>query len=122
MRNNKKYKIGSIYYDKNRKKWRCTYYIYEHSIQEEIRKTKSFETEQEAKEFLTGIQCQRGNNLFIKNNGIPLNQLMREITQRKLDMNLITERTYARLMRTIKSIEKSPIARENIDNIKSELL
>ncbi len=120
MERNRKEKTGSIYYDKKDKRWKCTYYVIDYKTKEEKRKYKSFETEQEAKEFLTSIQCQRGNNLFIKNNGIPLNQLMREITQRKLDMNLISERTYARLMRTIKSIEKSPIAKENIDNIKSE--
>lgn len=120
MINNKKDKIGSIYYDKKDKKWKCTYYVTDRDTLKEKRKYKSFSTEKEAKEFLTGIQFQRRNVMFIKNNGIPLNQLMREITQRKFDMNLISGRTYARLMRTIKSIEKSPIARENIDNIKSE--
>ena len=54
----KKTKNGSIYYNKSRKNWRCTYYIYEKNSHSEIRKTKSFLTEQEAKEFLTSIQYQ----------------------------------------------------------------
>lgn len=119
MRNNKKEKNGSIYYDKTRKKWRCIYYIYENGTQDEIRKTKSFLTEQDAKDFLTSIQYQKGNNLFIKNNGIPLNQLMREILQRKLDMNLIAERSYTRIMESIKRIEKGPMSKKNINDITS---
>lgn len=119
MERSKKEKIGSIYYDKNRKNWRCTYYIYEKDTQEETRKTKSFLTEQEAKDFLTSIQYQKGNELFIKNNGIPLNQLMRENVQRKLDMNLIGERSYTRIMESIKRIEKSPMSKKNINDITS---
>ncbi|MCI9178047.1 MAG: site-specific integrase [Clostridia bacterium] len=119
MERNKKEKIGSIYYDKKRKNWRCTYYIYEKDKQEETRKTKSFLTEQEAKDFLTSIQYQKGNELFIKNNGIPLNQLMRENIQRKLDMNVIGERSYARLMETIRVIERSTMSKKNINDITS---
>ncbi len=119
MERNKKEKIGSIYYDKNRKNWRCTYYIYEKDTQEETRKTKSFLTEQEAKDFLTSIQYQKGNEIFIKNNGIPLNQLMRENIQRKLDMNVIGERSYARLMETIRVIERSTMSKKNINDITS---
>lgn len=119
MQNSKKEKTGSIYYDKNRKNWRCTYYIYEKDTQEETRKTKSFPTEQEAKDFLTSIQYQKGNELFIKNNGIPLNQLMRENVQRKLDMNVISERSYTRLMESIKIIEKSSMSKKNINDITS---
>ena len=119
MQNSKKEKTGSIYYDKNRKNWRCTYYIYENDTQEETRKTKSFPTEQEAKDFLTSIQYQKGIELFIKNNGIPLNQLMRENVQKKLDMNVISERSYTRLMESIKIIEKSSMSKKNINDITS---
>lgn len=118
MANNKD-KNGSIYYDKRDKRFRCIYYITDKDSKEEVRKTKSFITEQDAKNFLTAIQYQKGNDLFIQNNGIPLNQLMREIVERKLDMNLIGERTYARLIRTIKNIEKCPMSKKNIDEIKS---
>ena len=119
MEKNKKEKIGSVYYDKKDKRWRCVYYIYQKDTYEQTRKTKSFLTEQEAKDFLTSIQYQKGNDLFIKNNGIPLNQLMRENVQKKLDMNLIGERTYARIMQTIKKIEKTPMSKRNIADITS---
>lgn len=119
MQNGKKEKTGSIYYDKNRKNWRCIYYIYEKNTQEETRKTKSFSTEQEAKDFLTSIQYQKGNELFIKNNGIPLNQLMRENVKRKLEMNVVSERSYTRIMESIKIIEKSPMSKKNINDITS---
>ncbi len=116
----KKEKVGSIYFDNTRKIWRCIYYITDKNISQEKRKTKSFLTEQEAKNFLTSIQYQKGNDLFIKNNGIPLNQFMRENAKKKLDLNLIGERTYSRILETIKTIEKSPIATKNIDETTSK--
>ena len=65
---NNKNKNGSIYYDKNAKKFRCIFYIKEKNNSEEKRKTKSFNTEQEAKEFLSTLQCQKGNDIYVKNN------------------------------------------------------
>lgn len=114
-----KNKIGSIYYDKKDKKWRCIYYIYSKDRINEIRKTKSFQNEKDARDFLTSIQYQKGNDLFIQNNGIPLNKLMRENAQKKLEMNLIGERTYSRILETIKAIEKSQISQKNISDISS---
>lgn len=119
MINNKKEKIGSIYYDKRDKKWKSSYYLIDKETSKYKRKTKSFLTEEEAKNFLTSIQYQKGNNLFIQNNGIPLNQFMREIVKRKLEMNLIGERSYKRLNETIKKIEETPMSRKNIDEITS---
>ena len=114
-----KNKTGSVYYDKKDKKWKCTYYILDTETKKQKRKYKSFETEQEAKDLLTSIQYQKGNDLFIKNNGIPLNQLMRENAQRKLDMNIITERSYTRILESIKKIEESPMSKKNISDITS---
>lgn len=120
MENNKKNKNGSIFYDKKDKRFKCAYYITDKDTLQEIRKTKSFFTEQEAKEFLTGIQYQKGNDLFIKNNGIPLNQLMRENVERKLELNIIGERTYHDTLKIIKQIEKHPTSRKNINDITSK--
>ena len=94
--------VGSIYYDKTKKKWRCLYYVINKDTLEEVRKSKSFPSEKDAQDFLTSIQCQKGNDLFVKNNGIPLNQLMRANAQKRLDMNLIGERQYARILHSIK--------------------
>lgn len=110
---------GSIYYDKSKKKWKCAYYVRDQNTLDEIRKSKSFTTEEDAKDFLTSIQYQKGNDLFVKNNGIPLNQLMRANAQKRLDMNLIGERQYARILHSIKKLELSPILYKNIDEINS---
>ena len=115
-----KEKTGSIYFDKHRKKWRCTYYIYEKDTFKELRQTKSFSTEQEAKAFFKTIQCQKGNDIYIKNNGIPLNQLMRALAKRKLDMNIIKETQYSRILSAIKKLEKEPFTKKNIEDITSD--
>lgn len=114
--------VGSIYYDKTKKKWKCAYYVIDKNTLDEIRKSKTFTTEEEARNFLTAMQCQKGNDLFLKNNGIPLNQLMRANAKRKLDMNLIGERQYVRILNSIKKLEQSPILKKNIDEISSDNL
>ncbi len=112
-----KNKNGSIYYDKRDKRFRCTYYTKDNNSLVETRKTKSFLSEQEAKDFLSTIQCQKGNDLYIKNNGIPLNQLMRALAKRKLDMNVIKETQYNRIISAIIKLEKEPFTKKNIDDI-----
>ena len=117
---NNKNRTGSIYYDKKDKRFRCTYYIKDKDSLVEIRKTKSFISEQEAKAFLTTIQCQQSNDIYIKNNGIPLNQLMRALAKRKLDMNVIKETQYNRILSAIKKLEKEPFTKKNIEDISSD--
>ena len=77
-------------------------------------------TEKEAKDFLNTMQYQKGNEIFIKNNGIPLNQLMRSILKRKLDMNVISETQYSRVLKTIDVIEKSSMVKKKIEDINSD--
>ena len=117
---NNKNRTGSIYYDKKDKRFRCTYYIKDKDSLVETRKTKSFISEQEAKAFLTTIQCQQSNDIYIKNNGIPLNQLMRALAKRKLDMNVIKETQYNRILSDIKKLEKEPFTKKNIEDISSD--
>lgn len=117
---NNKNRTGSIYYDKKDKRFRCTYYIKDKDSLVETRKTKSFISEQEAKAFLTTIQCQQSNDIYIKNNGIPLNQLMRALAKRKLDMNVIKETQYNRILSAIKKLEKEPFTKKNIEDITSD--
>lgn len=113
-------KQGSIFFDKNAKKWRAMYYITDNETKEEKKITKSFASEQEAKDFLATKLYQKNNEIFIKNNGIPLNQLMRANLQKKLDMNLISETQYARVLKTIELIEKSPMVQNKIEDITSD--
>lgn len=116
----KKKKNGSIYYDKKIDKFRCSYYIIDKNTGEELRKSKSFTSEQEAIDFLNTLQCQKGNALFGKNNGLPLNQLMRALAKRKLDMNIIKETQYSRIISAIKKLEEAPITHKNIEDITSD--
>ncbi len=113
-------KVGSVFFNKNKDRWVCAYYIADINSHKEIRKDKLFRTEQDAKDFLNSLQYQKGNEIFIKNNGIPLSQLMRLNLQRKLDMNLIKERQYSRVLKTIQVIEKSEIANKKIEDVTSD--
>ena len=113
-------KQGSIFFDKNAKKWRAMYYVTDNETKEERKITKSFISEQEAKDFLATKLYQKNNEIFIKNNGIPLNQLMRANLQKKLDMNVISETQYARVLKTIEVIEKSQMVQNKIEDITSD--
>ena len=94
-------KTGSVFFNKSKGKWICEYYVIDKDTHKEIVKQKTVSTEEEGKQFLSSLQYQKGNELFIKNNGIPLGKLMRSNVQRKLDMNLISENQYARVLKRI---------------------
>ena len=113
-------KTGCIYFDDKRKRYMAQYYIIDNETHKEKRMRKSFEKEDDAKDFLNTIQYQKGNELFIKNNGIPLNQLMRSIVKRKLDMNLISETQYTRVLSSIEVIEKADVVQKKIEDITSD--
>ncbi len=113
-------KIGSVYYDNTKNRWVVAYYVFDKNTNKEIRKRKVVKTEEEGKQFLSSLQYQKGNEIFIENNGIPLGQLMRSNIQRKLDMNLITETQYARVLKTIQVIEKNDICKRKIEDITSD--
>lgn len=111
---------GTIYYDKKKKRFIANYRIMDKETHKEKRLKKIFRTEQEAQEFLSTLNYQKGNELFIENNGIPLNQLMRAHLKKKLDMNLISESQFARVEKTIEVIEKSDLSKRKIDEISSD--
>ena len=112
-------KVGSVFFNKSKGKWFCQYYVFDKITHKEVAKQKTVKNEEEGKKFLTLLQYQKGNELFIENNGIPLGQLMRLNLQKKLDMNLISENQYARVINTIKVIEKNDIVNKKIEDIKS---
>ena len=119
-KNNGSQKLGSIYFDDKRQRYIAQYYVIDKETHNEKRLKKSFMSEEEAKDFLNTMQYQKGNEIFIKNNGIPLNQLMRSIQKRKLDMNVISETQYARVLKTIAVIEKSTMVKQKIEDITSD--
>ena len=113
---------GSIYYDKSRNRWRCTFKTINPQTSEIVRKTKNFSSEKEARDFFSTLQYQKGNVLYAQNNGIPLNLLIRGILERKFDTGIVSERTYLRTLQTILSMEKCDLIKKNIDEITSDEL
>ena len=120
MARSKGSKVGTVFYNKSKQTWTVAYYLFDKDKGKEIRKQKTVRTEEEGKQFLNLLQYQKGNEIFIKNNGIPLGQLMRSNIQRKLDMNLITETQYARVLKTIEVIEKNDLCKKKIEDITSD--
>ncbi len=111
---------GAIYYDMVKDRWECWYYVINSTTIKKQRKCKRFNSEDEAKEFLSTIQYQKENVLFADNSGLPLNLLIESNIQRKFDLGLIGGNQYNRLKRTLKTIEKWELANKNIDELKSE--
>lgn len=113
---------GYVYFNKQRKKWNACYPVYDVESGKDKIKTKTFKTEEEAKKYISMIMYQRENPLYIENNGIPFCELMKVNAKLKLDTRQITEITYMRTLQIIGQIEKFPIGKKNIDEIKSDEL
>lgn len=111
---------GSIYFDKRRNKFTAQYYEMDYTQDKSVKKQKSFETEREARLYLDSIMYQKSNPIYIKNNGIPLNELMRANAQRKYNANLISDNQYGRILKTIELIESSAISHKKIDELDSD--
>ena len=63
---------GSVFFNKQRKKWNAQYKAYDITTGKLKPKTKSFETRADAISYLNSIMYQKENPLYIKHNGIPL--------------------------------------------------
>lgn len=114
--------IGSVYYNKQRKNWIASYTIIDNNTKQNRRIRKSFSTQEEAERFLRIIQYQKGNEIFIKNNSIPIFELMNLIRKRKFDTNQIGRNAYNRLQSTLNVINKSEVAHKDINDVTSEEL
>lgn len=122
MTRKKNSNIGSVYYNKQRKNWITSYNIIDAETKKNKRVRKSFSTQEEAERYLRIIQYQKGNEIFIKNNSIPIYELMCLIHKRKLDTNQIGKVAYNRLQSTLNVINKSEISHEDINDVTSEEL
>ena len=111
---------GAIYYDKEKNRWECWYYVVNPSTLKKQRKCKRFKTEEESKDFLTTIKYQKEDILYNDNDGLPLNLLIKGNIERKVDLGLIGGNQYDRLTRTLKTIEKWDLATKYIDRFKSD--
>ena len=108
---------GYITFRKDRKKWEARYFEIDPLTNKKHAKTQTFYTQEEANQFLSTIMYQKENPLYIKHNGIPLCEFMRNNQRMKLETNQITEVTYLRSLHTISQIEKYAIGKERIDKI-----
>ena len=111
-----------IFYNKQIKCFCAQYVEYNPETGKIKKKTKSFKNEEDAKKYLKTIMYQKGNELFIEHNEIPLCEFMKSNLKNKLDSGQISLTQYGRVMRTIEQIEKMPIGTKNIDKITSEEL
>lgn len=111
---------GSTFYRKDRKKWVAQYYDYDPITQERIRKTKNFDSQQKAEEYLKCIMYQKENPIYIEKNGIPLKDLMTTILDNKFDTNMISEAQYNRVQQTLKNIFKGELVNKNIGDITAD--
>lgn len=122
MTNKKNMGVGSVYYNKDRDNWTASFNIIDKETKKEKRMRKSFGTKEEAEKYLKIIQYQKGNEIFIKNNSIPIFDLMKLIQNRKLDTNQISKIAYNRLQCTLNVIDKSEVAHKDINEVSSEEL
>ena len=113
---------GSVYYNKQRKKWNAQYKEYDTETGKMKYKTKCFKTENEAKKYLNTIMYQKENPIYIEHNGIPLVEILKANLELKHNTNQIGPAQYGRTLNSIKRLEKYPIANKKIDTIKTEEL
>ena len=113
-------KTGYVFYNKTKDRWKVEYYVTDSKTQTEKIVSKSFRTEKEAREFYSSLQYQKGNKLFIENNGIPLNELMRANLKRRFDMNLLGETQFARVTKSIEKLEQCELFHRKIEDLTSD--
>lgn len=111
---------GSVYFDKSKQKWIAQIYYLDSLTNARKKKTKNFNTEEEAKKYIDVSNYQKEDVNYIKNRGISLIDLMRARVKRKLDTNIISENQYYRTEQTLNVIEKSYLAQINIEDINTE--
>ena len=111
-----------IYHDKSRNKYVVSYYIKDKDNEKDKRIRKSFKTEEEAKQYQKELEYKSRNSIFIKNNGIPICELMKSIEENKFETNRIGEQQYGKNMDMISKIEKSRIGKKDISEISAEEL
>lgn len=119
---NKNSALGSVYYNKQRKNWIASYNILDTETKQEKRVRKTFSTKEEAERFLKIIQYQKGNEIFIKHNSIPIFELMKFIQKRKLETNQITKIAHSRLQSTLNVIDKSHVVHKDINDVTTKEL
>ena len=96
---------GSIYYIEKRKKWSAQYTITVGDKQ--VRKTVYGNTKREVADKLLDLRVQMKDIDLIKEHGMSIIQIMKDIRDKKLNSNRIKEGQYNRITKTIEKIIKS---------------
>ena len=73
-----------------------------------VKKRKNLPSKEEAEQFLKELNYRRENPIYIKNNGIPLFDLMLTNLDNKKNANLISQAQYDRVKRSLNVIKKHP--------------
>lgn len=120
MPRKKKHECGKAYYNKSRKNWFAPYTTIDEKTGREVLHKKSFPTEEEANQFLVELEYKKNSSIYVKHNGIPLNELMKSINERKLKFNKLREQQYGKNARIIEAIEKLPIGKKEISEITAD--
>jgi len=118
----KKNQSNKARYNKARKKWYAPYTTIDEKTGQEIQHRKSFPTEEEANQFLIELEYKKNNSIYVKHNGIPLNELMKSINDRKLQFNRLSPQQYGKNQKIIEAIEQSSIGTKEISEITSNEL
>ena len=90
---------GSIYYIEKRKKWSAQYTITVGGKQ--VRKTVYGNTKREVADKLLDLRVQMKDIDLIKEHGMSIIQIMKDIRDKKFNSNRIKEGQYTRITKTI---------------------
>lgn len=109
---------GSIYYIEKRKKWSAQYTI---TVGEkQVRKAVYGNTKREVADKLLDLRVQMKDMDLIKEYGMFIIQIMKDIRDKKLNSNRIKEGQYTRITKTIEKIENSSLGKLNVKDISND--
>jgi len=109
---------GSIYYIEKRKKWSAQYTITVGGKQ--VRKTVYGNTKREVADKLLDLRVQMKDIDLIKEHGMSIIQIMKDIRDKKFNSNRIKEGQYTRITKTIEKIENSFLGKLNVKDISND--
>lgn len=116
-RNEKELKV---YFNKSRNTWFAPYTTFDSEKGKQVVHKKSFKTKEEALGFLQELEYKKNSSIFVENNGIPINKLMRKLNDRKFKMQKLSEQQYSKNNKIIEAIEATELGRKDICNISAE--
>ena len=111
---------GTIFEDKNNKRWIGQYVSGISADGKAIRKSVYGKTQKEVLNKLNEIKYKINNDIYVEKNGIELVKIMEDIREEKLASNTISGGQYARLKWTINKIRDSNVGKMKIQDIKKD--